>query len=189
MKEIYNYIIAGLGGQGILLMTKIMAEAAILKGYPVMGAETHGMAQRGGSVISHLRVGEANSTLVRKGTAHYLISLNENEALRNLSFLAPFSTMYVNARQGLHREEVMEFLNTHHIKAISFDATGLAVEMGQPQSTNLAMLGVYAAHEEFPFGFNELYTVLEAFSKETARKDALKIFQGAYSRAKEALAK
>ena len=83
-----NFVLSGLGGQGILFMTKIIAKTALRKGFSVMGAETHGMAQRGGSVISHLRLGNVNSSLVKPGSAQFLLSLEENEAYRNLPFLA-----------------------------------------------------------------------------------------------------
>ena len=64
-----NIVLCGLGGQGILFVTKVMAQTALNKGFDVMGAETHGMAQRGGSVISHLRIGRNQSSLVRTGAS------------------------------------------------------------------------------------------------------------------------
>ena len=69
--ETVNIVLGGLGGQGILFMTKVLAQAALKKGLRTMGAETHGMAQRGGSVISHLRFGDVESSLVRTGSAHF----------------------------------------------------------------------------------------------------------------------
>ena len=87
MMETINFVLGGLGGQGILFMTKILANTALTKGYRVMGAETHGMAQRGGSVVSHLRLGDIESSLVKNGSAHFLLALEENEAYRNLPFL------------------------------------------------------------------------------------------------------
>jgi hypothetical protein len=71
MKTI-DILLCGLGGQGILFMTKLLARTAMDKGLNVMGAETHGMAQRGGSVVSHLRLGETEGSLVRAGTSFYL---------------------------------------------------------------------------------------------------------------------
>jgi indolepyruvate ferredoxin oxidoreductase beta subunit len=62
-------VISGVGGQGVLFVTRLMAEAVIRKGLPVMTSETHGMAQRGGSVISHLKVGVFSSPLIRGGAA------------------------------------------------------------------------------------------------------------------------
>jgi len=96
MKTI-NYVLSGLGGQGILFMTKVFAATALEKGYNVLGAETHGMAQRGGSVVSHLRVGEARSSLVRAGAADFLISMDESEAYRYLPYLKKGGTLFANA--------------------------------------------------------------------------------------------
>ncbi|MBW1920143.1 MAG: 2-oxoacid:acceptor oxidoreductase family protein, partial [Deltaproteobacteria bacterium] len=74
-----DIVLCGLGGQGILFMTRVIAQAALDKGLNIMGAETHGMAQRGGSVVSHLRLGQAQGSLVRTGSAHFLLGLDENE--------------------------------------------------------------------------------------------------------------
>ena len=78
-------IISGVGGQGILFVTRLLAETAIAAGMPVLTSETHGMAQRGGIVISHLKVGEYTSPLVRPGQADGLLSLKgETVALHRL---------------------------------------------------------------------------------------------------------
>ena len=74
-------IFCGLGGQGILFMTKIFARAALDKGLATLGAETHGMAQRGGSVVSHLKLGTAASSLVREQTAGFLLALEGERGL------------------------------------------------------------------------------------------------------------
>ena len=91
--EAINIALCGLGGQGILFMTKVLAQAAMDKGLNIIGAETHGMAQRGGSVISHLRIGDAESSLVRSGTANLLLALEENEGYRNLPLMADGATI------------------------------------------------------------------------------------------------
>ena len=92
MMDKSNFVLCGLGGQGILFMTKVLSETALRKGYNVMGAETHGMAQRGGSVVSHLRLGDVKGSLVSNGSAHLLLSLDEVEGYRNLPFLSKGGT-------------------------------------------------------------------------------------------------
>ncbi|MCJ7684480.1 MAG: 2-oxoacid:acceptor oxidoreductase family protein, partial [Desulfobacteraceae bacterium] len=72
--ENINFVLSGLGGQGILFMTKLLARSAVNKGLKILVAETHGMAQRGGSVVSHLRVGDVKGSLVRAGSAHILLA-------------------------------------------------------------------------------------------------------------------
>ena len=115
-------IFCGLGGQGILFMTKIFARAALDKGLPTLGAETHGMAQRGGSVVSHLKLGPASSSLVREQTARFLLALEENEAYRNLPFLAPGGTIYVNAEtDAFPRKEALALYGKtgNHLPCVS----------------------------------------------------------------------
>ena len=70
-------VISGVGGQGVLFDTRLMAEAAIRKGLPVLTSETHGMAQRGGTVISHLKVGAYTSPLIRTGQADVLLAMKD----------------------------------------------------------------------------------------------------------------
>ena len=106
--EITNIVLCGLGGQGILFMTRVLSQTALSKGMDIMGAETHGMAQRGGSVVSHLRIGDIKGSLVRADSAHFLLALEENEGYRNLPFLAMGARMYVNSNSGdFPREEVI----------------------------------------------------------------------------------
>jgi indolepyruvate ferredoxin oxidoreductase beta subunit len=119
--ENINMIFCGLGGQGILFMTKIFARAALDKGLATLGAETHGMAQRGGSVVSHLKLGTASSSLVREQTAQFLLALEENEAYRNLPFLAPGGSIYVNAEKNeFPRKDVSPILEKQGITYHAF---------------------------------------------------------------------
>ena len=74
-------IISGVGGQGVLLVTRIFSEFALRQGFPIIGSEDHGMSQRGGSVLTHLKIGPFNSPLVKKGGADILLSLEKDEAL------------------------------------------------------------------------------------------------------------
>ena len=114
--ENVNMIFCGLGGQGILFMTKIFARTALDKGLPTLGAETHGMAQRGGSVVSHLKLGTAASSLVREQTAGFMLALEENEAYRNLPFLAPGGSLYVNAKKNdFPRKDVLPYMEKQGI--------------------------------------------------------------------------
>src|SRR3972149_3754284 len=80
-------IISGVGGQGVLLVTRIFAAFALQEGYPLIGSEDHGMSQRGGSVMTHLKIGNFDSPLVKKGGADILLSLEKNEAYKTLHYL------------------------------------------------------------------------------------------------------
>src|SRR5665647_1131732 len=94
---IFNIVIAGVGGQGVLLASKVLAESALVSGMDVKQNEVHGMAQRGGSVISFVRIGEkVFSPVVMPGTADLLISFEPLEALRYAHYLKPGGMMVYN---------------------------------------------------------------------------------------------
>ena len=178
-----NVVLCGLGGQGILFMTRILALTAMVQGHRVLGAETHGMAQRGGSVVSHLRIGEAESSLVRAGTAHFLLALDENEGYRNLPFVARKGMMVVNAADGgAPRDAVSEYLTRNQVGWRAIPAARLAMEMGAPRSTNLALLGFFAAQSEQPFMGTALQETVTRISPERFRETNLAVFDAGFVR-------
>jgi len=184
--ETVNIVLCGLGGQGILFMTRILAQAALDQGLPVMGAETHGMAQRGGSVISHLRLGEVESSLVRIGTAHLLLSLEENEGYRNLPFLSRGGKMYVNADPGhFPREEVKGYLDKKNIVYRSIPAEAMAQELGAPRSSNLALLGFFSAFDEGPMSYREIRMTIDKISPERFKDLNLEVFEAGYNQGED----
>ncbi len=175
--ETINMVLCGLGGQGILFMTRVLAQASLDKDFHVLGAETHGMAQRGGSVISHLRIGEVESSLVKTGAAHFLLSLEENEAYRNLAFLSYGARMYVNANSHhFPREEVKAFLNNREVLYRSIPAGAIAQELEAPMSSNLALLGYFSAFGEGPVSPEELRATIENISPDRFKEINLKVF-------------
>jgi len=184
MKTI-NIVLSGLGGQGILFMTRVLAQASLDHGFPVMVAETHGMAQRGGSVISHLRLGEVESSLVRTGTAHFLLSLNENEGYRNLPFLSRGGRMYVNTNsKHFPIEEVKEFLDKREVIYRSIPAGTIAQELGAPRSSNLALLGYFSAFAEGPIRYKDIKTTIDKISPKRLKDINLRVFEAGYKKGK-----
>ena len=93
-------VISGVGGQGVLFVTRLMAEAAIRKGLPVLTSETHGMAQRGGTVISHLKVGAYSSPLIRTGQADVLLAMKDEGAAQHGHYLHRDGWAVVNGADG-----------------------------------------------------------------------------------------
>ena len=178
-----NIVLCGLGGQGILFMTKVLAQAALNKGYHVMGAETHGMAQRGGSVISHLRLGNVKSSLVKTGSAHFLLSLDENECYRNLPFLSRGAGLYVNA-DAVHfpNEDVKDFLVKKEIAYHAVPAAAIATDLGTPLSSNLALLGFFSAFGEGPVSDQEMRETIKTISPDRFRENNLKVFDAGFNR-------
>jgi indolepyruvate ferredoxin oxidoreductase beta subunit len=125
-------IISGVGGQGILFITRLLAETAIAKGVPVLTSETHGMAQRGGIVISHFKAGAFSSPLVRPGHADGLIALKPENVQIHRSFLRPGGWIAANAGGSLSPGENEE---------ATVDADTIAMQLGNPQAVNLIVLG------------------------------------------------
>jgi len=176
-----NFVLSGLGGQGILFMTKILAQAALRQGLPVMGAETHGMAQRGGSVISHLRIGGAESSLVRAGTAHFLLALEENEAYRSLPFLAGKGRLYANAAPDIFPGPVVkDYLDNMGIVYQAASASDIAFSLGAPMSSNLALLGFFAAFGEGPLSPDEIRASIDEASPERFKNQNIKVFEAGF---------
>lgn len=180
-----NVVLCGLGGQGILFMTKVLAQAALGIGYNLMGAETHGMAQRGGSVVSHLRLGNVQGSLVKTDEAPLLLALEENEGYRNLPFLARGGRLYVNTMSPLFpREEVRSFLAKKHILPRSVSADKIALDLGAPMSSNLALLGFCSAFEDSPFDHEHLRETIAKISPDRFRDKNLSIFDAGYQTGK-----
>lgn len=140
-----NVIIAGVGGQGVLFTTRLLAQTAVYLGQPVMVSEVHGMSQRGGSVISHLRIGSSEAPLIRRGTADLLLGLAPDEAVRNLAFLRRSGVAFINSENGV-QPELWERLSQLDVAVFSLPASRLAMELGYPWVVNTIMTGFAAAH-------------------------------------------
>ena len=179
-----NIILTGLGGQGILFMTRILAQTALDNRFNVIGAETHGMAQRGGSVVSHLRLGEAQGSLVQNGTADLLLALDEHEGYRNLSFLSRKGRLFVNTKANhFPLEEVKVFLDKREITYRAIAAGPIARDLGAPRSSNLALLGFFSAFSENPFTFGEMLQTIETISPDRFKEINCKVFKAGYEEA------
>lgn len=126
-------LVCGAGGQGVLFLTRLLADAAILRGAPVLTSEIHGMAQRGGVVVSHLKVGGFASPLIREGRADGLLALKNEDLTIHLRFLKPSGWAVVNARSAPPADP--------GIAIRAFDADGLASLRGDSRAVNLLLLG------------------------------------------------
>lgn len=126
-------VVSGVGGQGVLFVTRLLADAAIRRGGSVLTSETHGMAQRGGVVVSHLKAGDFASPLVRAGQADGLFVLKDENLPLHRGFVKTGGWIVMNAARAA-AEKGDEIL---HI----IDADGLAHETGNLQAANLILLG------------------------------------------------
>lgn len=123
-------VVSGIGGQGVLFVTRILAEAAVEKGMEVLTSETHGMAMRGGTVISHVKVGPFKSPLIRAGQADIGLFLHAGNLEVHRPFLKHGGVIYVNTEKVGEGEVI--------------DATRIAREHGSPVVANLVLLGFAA---------------------------------------------
>ena len=126
-------VLSGVGGQGVLFITRLLAEAAIAAGFHVLASETHGMAQRGGVVVSHLKVGGFFSPLVRAGRADLLLVLKEENVALHREFLADGGVLVVN---GAAPADAGPGVRMHTV-----DADALALSAGVPHAANMVLLG------------------------------------------------
>jgi indolepyruvate ferredoxin oxidoreductase beta subunit len=177
-------IISGVGGQGVLLMTRIFAAFALQEGYPLIGSEDHGMSQRGGSVMTHLKIGNFDSPLIKKGSAGILLSLEKDEAYKTLYYLKPSlngrdgGLCFINAPDPNYmNQEIKTYLKEKEIETYVFGADQLAREMGSIQSANIALIGFATAHPRFPFPHDKLREAIERVSAQKFREVSLKIFE------------
>jgi len=141
-----DIILAGVGGQGILSIASIIGSAAIENGLHLKQAETHGMSQRGGAVISHLRIADYPSDLIPKGKADVIISVEPMESLRYLNFLDKNGYVVTNtvAVKNIPDYPDMEEILSELRKVgsyVAIDAEGIAKKLGNPRASNMVMLG------------------------------------------------
>ena len=159
--ETKSIVLVGVGGQGILLASEILAQAAMLEGYEVKTNEVHGMAQRGGSVVAQVRYGPVvYSPLVAKGSAQVLGALEQIEALRFADFLRPDGLAVVNAQaivpvsvsSGAARYpvDVESRLQAAFPRLAYIRAAEAAAALGNVQATNIVVLGAVSKGLDLP---------------------------------------
>ncbi|MDO4302723.1 MAG: indolepyruvate oxidoreductase subunit beta [Bacillota bacterium] len=148
-----NIVLCGVGGQGTVLASKLMAAAAMEKNIPVMTAETIGMAQRGGSVFSHLRMGEGiHSPLIAKGTADLIIGFEPGETVRMLPFLKKGGSVVVSSRPIMpvsasigdavyQAKDMIAYLKQKVTNLTVIDSEKAMKELGSSKVLNVVLLG------------------------------------------------
>ncbi len=173
----WQAVVAGVGGQGVLFVTRILAGAARLRTNRVLISEVHGMAQRGGSVLSHLKAGPFFSPLVSPGQAQTLFALEAGEAIRNLPFLEPGGSLIVNAPDGSYVSgKAIAAMHAHGVDSLVIDATAIAQEAGAPKAANVVLLAAAAFAGALPFSSDEIWEVLAASSPKARLKANRKLF-------------
>jgi indolepyruvate ferredoxin oxidoreductase beta subunit len=161
----FKMILCGLGGQGVVFLTRLIAKTAISLEYHVIVSETHGMSQRGGSVISHLKIGHDKAPLIQMGTADAMLSLDADEAVRNMSFLRKGGTCFINSKNGVHKE-VEPHLKRLDIQIHCIPASRMAVEIGSAAVANVILASFSTAFSVLPMNLESLEQTL----KDTAKR-------------------
>lgn len=157
MKDIINISLVGVGGQGTLLASEIICQAGLLAGKDVKKSEVHGMAQRGGSVVSQLRIGEkVYSPLIGVGETDILVSFEKVEALRFAHFLSPDGVAMVNDQEirpvtvssGLAQwpDDLDGRLKSTFAKLELLPALDIARSLGNMKAVNVVMIGALSNH-------------------------------------------
>lgn len=160
MKDI-NILIVGVGGQGTLLASVILGKIALEEGFDVKLAEVHGMSQRGGSVVTHVRISEneVHSPLIEEGGADVIVAFEELEAYRWISYLKKGGAFFVNTQKidpmpvtigaAEYPAGIVEYLKEHASDVTAFDAQAIAEECGSVKAVNTVLLGAMA--KKLPF--------------------------------------
>ena len=159
--DITSVLFAGVGGQGIILASSILAKCAFNNGLMVKQSELHGMAQRGGSVISHVRFGkDVYSPLIPRGKADFLVALEELEGLRYNFYLKPGGVMILNKKRVVppsadslkspYPEDVQKRLEDAGFWVREIDALEIANVLGNAKVENVIIVGALSSYLEFP---------------------------------------
>lgn len=156
-----NIMIVGVGGQGTLLASRILGNAVIRQGHDVKVSEVHGMSQRGGSVVTYVKFGDAvHSPVIDKGEADIILAFELLEAYRALPWLKKGGKIIVNDQKinpmpvitgaTTYPENILEKLGAE-VDVTALDALGLAKEAGNAKAANVVLIGVMAKNTSIPY--------------------------------------
>jgi indolepyruvate ferredoxin oxidoreductase beta subunit len=170
-------VFVGVGGQGNLLITRLLGEATLAKDIPALVSEIHGMAQRGGIVESSVVMGDVNSPIVAEGEADVLIGFEPMETLRAigkarkgafvLTNTAPLPPFTVSIGQGTYPElkDMLSILTSKPVQVLSFDAKEIAERAGNVQSLNMVLLGGLIGLDQLPINADDMKATISAHTK------------------------
>lgn len=159
--RVYNVLIVGVGGQGIILASDVLGRVAAAHGYDVKKNEIHGMAQRGGSVSSHIRFGKTvSSPIIKVGEADVLLSFEQIETIRYFPFLSQKGKVILNDQKILppavftgkqeYPPDVIRKIKEKVPDAVIVDGISVAQKMGNPKVLNVVFLGVLSKYLDIP---------------------------------------
>lgn len=161
MKGNVSILLVGVGGQGTILASKILTDVAMRQGYDVKMTEIHGMAQRGGSVVTQVRMGEkVHSPLIEPGQADYIVAFEQLEALRWIHFLNDTGTVIVNTQRinpmtviigaAEYPSDALEQIKAGVPSMVQLNALEIAKQLGNMRVVNVVLLGAMAKQMDIP---------------------------------------
>ena len=192
-------IIVAVGGQGNLLASSVLGEAALMADIPLQMSEIHGMAQRGGVVESALIFGNARSTIIADGEADILVGFEPAETLRALNKcntetvvitnLAPLMPFTVNIGKGVYPDlkQLQNLIRAKTAKLIAFNAAKLAEEAGNPLAVNMVLLGALIQTGVLPLETEQVKKAMQHKTKPAFLASNLKAFELGYDAAAKAV--
>ncbi len=192
----FNIITVGVGGQGLMLLSNIIGNACVDAGLSIRTAETHGLAQRSGSIYTHVRIGrKILSPLIPYGEANVMVAMEAIEALRNCEFLAKDATIILNDyiwqpvqstfRRVLARgeapylsvDQIIHKLDIITKNIIRVNSNGIAEQVGNALASNVVLLGALSKIPGFPLTQEQLSTAIKNVVPESLVQVNLKAFQ------------
>jgi indolepyruvate ferredoxin oxidoreductase beta subunit len=185
-----DLVFTGVGGQGVVVLSDIFCEAALLDGFDVAKAEIHGMAQRGGSISAHVRIGDkVLAPLIEQGKSDVIVGFEILETARALPMLKPRGTVVVNTKyippntlaQGLaghwKPEDMMALIRQRALNVYEVDGLAIAKKLGNLMVVNTVLLGAVSAIPENPIKQESFQQAISSRLKEKYISLNLKAFQ------------
>jgi len=200
MVKEFNILITGVGGQGVILMSELLGKSAVKDGLRVRGSEILGMAVRGGSVTSIIRIGdEVYGPLIPMGKCDALVGMEPSEALRNITYLSRSSLVILNTAvtipftvslgkskyPGL--DEILGKLAQASGRVVKLDAAQLGQQAGSLLTTNIVMLGALFGTEQLPISTDTIKESIQARFPAKAAPVNIKAFDLGYQVCQQAL--
>ncbi|NLK25050.1 MAG: indolepyruvate ferredoxin oxidoreductase subunit beta [Euryarchaeota archaeon] len=190
----YNIQLVGVGGQGVLLASTVLGNAAVSAGLEVAMSEVHGMAQRGGSVQCSVRIGkEIFSPLIPSGGADLLLGFEPVETLRNIAVANKDSHIVTNTSPVVpisvsigqctypNLDEILSAIRSVNKHVVAVDATALAIEAGRAITANAVLIGAIAAVKNFPLSKERMLESLLQVVPAKARDVNIRAFELGYA--------
>ena len=186
-----DVVFCGVGGQGVVILSDIFCEAALLEGFDVAKAEIHGMAQRGGSIVAHARLGEkVEAPLIERGKADVVLGFELLETARSLPMLKPDGTVVVNTKylppnvtviagsaRILTQKKLLDMIRKSAKFVHEIDAVSIAEKLGNLLVVNTVLLGALSALPETPVKKDSFEKAIAGRLKEKYVKLNLRAFQ------------